>query len=70
VNTHTHTHTHTNTHSFHGSKKKHIITTVTEHKCVLDSCRSLQQEGFEITYLPVCVSGVCLCVCVCVKVRE
>eukprot|EP01100_Stratorugosa_tubuloviscum_P013956 TRINITY_DN719_c2_g1_i1.p1 TRINITY_DN719_c2_g1~~TRINITY_DN719_c2_g1_i1.p1 ORF type:complete len:445 (-),score=192.40 TRINITY_DN719_c2_g1_i1:184-1518(-) len=38
-------------------EKRHIITTVTEHKCVLDSCRALEQEGIEITYLPVEKSG-------------
>lgn len=42
---------------FFKDKKRHVITTQTEHKCVLDSCRHLQQEGFEVTYLPVRKDG-------------
>ncbi|KAK8964462.1 hypothetical protein KSP40_PGU019764 [Platanthera guangdongensis] len=42
---------------FYREKKRHVITTQTEHKCVLDSCRHLQQEGFDITYLPVGTDG-------------
>jgi cysteine desulfurase len=38
-------------------KKRHVVTTQTEHKCVLDSCRHLQDEGFEVTYLPVQHNG-------------
>lgn len=42
---------------FYKSRKKHIVTTQTEHKCVLDSCRWLQQRGFDVTYLPVGKDG-------------
>lgn len=42
---------------FYGDRKRHIVTVLTEHKCVLDSCRHLQQEGFDVTYLPVRPNG-------------
>lgn len=43
---------------FYREKKRHVITVQTEHKCVLDSCRHLQQEGFDVTYLPVRPDGI------------
>ena len=42
---------------FYGDKRNHIITCVTEHKCVLETCRYLQQDGFDITYLHVKENG-------------
>ncbi|MGC0371736.1 MAG: hypothetical protein DGJ47_000436 [Rickettsiaceae bacterium] len=43
---------------FYGDKRKHIVTVKTEHKCVLDTCRHLEQKGFKVTYLPVQANGI------------
>ncbi|KAG5859086.1 class-V aminotransferase [Encephalitozoon hellem] len=39
-------------------KPVHIITLQTEHKCILDTCRNLEESGVRVTYLPVGKDGV------------
>ncbi len=43
---------------FYSRKGKHIVTAKTEHKAVLDPCRALTKEGFEITYLEPDAQGI------------
>ena len=38
-------------------KRDHLVTVATEHKCVLETCRQLEREGFDVTCLPVRANG-------------
>jgi len=42
---------------FYRDKGNHLVTTVTEHKAVLDTCKRLEKQGFEVTYLGVDKTG-------------
>jgi cysteine desulfurase len=42
---------------FYKDKGRHVITVKTEHKATLDTCRELEREGFEVTYLDVNENG-------------
>lgn len=42
---------------FYKTRGKHVITIKTEHKAVLDTCRELERQGFEVTYLDVQENG-------------
>lgn len=43
---------------FYMAEKNHIITLTTEHKCVINSCRAMEQEGCDVTFLAVEKNGI------------
>ncbi|AZZ99377.1 IscS subfamily cysteine desulfurase [Pseudoalteromonas sp. R3] len=43
--------------NFYQKKGKHVITVKTEHKAVLDTCRELERQGFDVTYMEVEENG-------------
>jgi len=43
--------------AFYAQRGKHVVTVRTEHKAVLDTCRELERQGFEVTYLDVQENG-------------
>jgi cysteine desulfurase len=55
---------------FYKSKGKHIVTSKVEHKAVLDTCRHLEREGFEVTYLEPDTNGIISPESVAAAIRE
>jgi len=55
---------------FYCKKGKHIITSKIEHKAVLDSCRQLEREGYEVTYLEPSSAGIITPEAVAAAIRE
>lgn len=54
----------------HVDKGRHIVTSLIEHKAVLDSCAQLEREGFDVTYLPPTPSGIITVEAVASAMRE
>jgi len=39
------------------TRGRHVVTAATEHKCVLNACKSLREDGYDVTFLPVAGDG-------------